>query len=210
MFTVPYLIRALDRRPSQAERRVAPAPRIVVAWAGLRGAVSLAAALSLPLETDAGAPFPERELLIFLAYCVVLFTVVVQGLTLPALIRRLEVREDGSAEAAEEHAARIAAAEAALERLDGLAGEDWARDETLERLRGLYDFRRRRFATLSGEDEDEDGIQERSLAYQRVMHELIEAQREAIVRMRDEGLISSDVMRRVERDLDLEESRLEI
>jgi CPA1 family monovalent cation:H+ antiporter len=210
VFTVPYIVRALDRRPSQVERRVPAAPRVVVAWAGMRGAVSLAAALALPLETDAGATFPDRELLIFLAYCVVLFTVVVQGLTLPALIRRLEVRDDGSAEEAEEHAARIAAAEAALERLDGLAGEDWVIEDTLERLRALYSYRRRRFATLSGEVQDEDGIQERSLAYQRVMHELLEAQREAILRMRNERLISSDVMRRVERDLDLEESRLEI
>jgi monovalent cation/hydrogen antiporter len=209
LFTVPYVIRALDRRPSQVERRVGAAPRIVVGWAGMRGAVSLAAALAIPLETDAGAPFPERELLIFLAYCVVVFTVVVQGLTLPALIRRLGVREDRSEEEAEEYAARIAAAEAALERLDGLAGEDWTLDDTIERMRGLYTYRRRRFATLSGEVEDADGIQDRSIAFQRLQHELIDAQRAAIVRMRNERLISSDVMRRVERDLDLEESRLE-
>lgn len=210
VLTVPYLVRALDRRPSQVERRVGAAPRLVVGWAGMRGAVSLAAALSLPLETDAGAPFPERELVIFLAYCVVLFTVVVQGLTLPALIRRLGVVDDGTEEEAEEHAARIAAAEAALAALDGLATEEWTRDETVERLRGLYSYRRRRFATMSGELEDEDGILDRSFAYQRLMHELIEAQRAAIVQLRNERLISSDVMRRVERDLDLEESRLEI
>ena len=80
----------------------------------------------------------------------------------------------------------------------------------MERLRGLYSYRRRRFATLSGELEDEDGIIDRSLSYQRLMRELIAAQRAAIVRLRNERLISSDVMRRVERDLDLEESRLEI
>ena len=124
------MIRALDRRPSQVERRVGAAPRVVMGWAGMRGAVSLAAALALPLETDAGAPFPERDLVIFLAYCVVLFTVVVQGLTLPALIRRLGVVDDGAEEEAEEHAARIAAAEAALEALDGLAEEEWTREDT--------------------------------------------------------------------------------
>lgn len=210
LFTTPYLIRALDRRPAQVRRRVGAAPRVVVGWAGMRGAVSLAAALSLPLETDAGAPFPERELVIFLAYGVVLFTVVVQGLTLPALIRRLGVVDDGSEEEAEEHAARIAAAEAALAALDGLAAEDWTRDETVERLRGLYSYRRRRFAALRGEVEDEEGIIDRSLAYQRLMHAVIEAQRGAIVRLRNERVISGDVMRRIERDLDLEESRLEI
>jgi monovalent cation/hydrogen antiporter len=210
LFTVPYIIRALDRRPSQIERRVGAAPRVVVGWAGMRGAVSLAAALALPLETDAGAAFPERDLVIFLAYCVVLFTVVVQGLTLPALIRRLGVVDDGSEEEAEEHAARIAAAEAALAALDGLAEEDWAREDTIERMRGLYSFRRRRFSTLRGDLEDEDGIVDRSLAYQRLMHEVIEAQRAAIVQLRNEGLISAGVMRRVEHDLDLEETRLEI
>ena len=210
LFTTPYILRALDRRPSQVERRVGAAPRVVMAWAGVRGAVSLAAALSLPLEVNAGAPFPDRELVIFLAYCVVLFTVVVQGLTLPALIRRLGVVDDGAEEEAEEHAARIAAAEAALEALDGLAEEEWTREDTVERMRALYAFRRRRFATLRGDLEDQDGIVDRSLAYQRLMHNVIEAQRAAIVRMRNEGLISADVMRRVERDLDLEETRLEI
>jgi CPA1 family monovalent cation:H+ antiporter len=210
LFTTPYVLRALDRRPRQAELRVGAAPRVVVGWAGMRGAVSLAAALSLPLETDAGAPFPDRELVIFLAYCVVLFTLVVQGLTLPALIRRLGVVDDGAEEEAEEHAARIGAAEAALEALDRLAEEDWTRDDTLERARRLHGFRRRRFATLRGDLEDEDGIVDQSLAYQRLMHDVIEAQRAAIVRMRNEGLISADVMRRVERDLDLEETRLEI
>ena len=210
LFTTPYLVRALDRRPSQVERRVSAAPRVVVGWAGMRGAVSLAAALALPLETDAGAPFPERELVIFLAYCVVVFTVVVQGLTLPALIRRLGVAEDSAEEEAEEHAARIAAAEAALEALDGLSEEEWTRPETVERMRRLYSFRRRRFATLRGDLDDADGIVDQSLSYQRLMHDVIEAQRAAIVQMRNEGLISAEVMRRVERDLDLEESRLEI
>ena len=210
LFTTPYLIRALDRRPSQLERRVGAAPRVVVGWAGMRGAVSLAAALALPLETDAGAPFPDRDLVIFLAYCVVLFTVVVQGLTLPALIRRLGVVDEGTEETAEEHAARIAAADAALAALDGLAAEEWTREDTVERLRMLYAFRRRRFATMRGDLEDHDGIVDRSLAYQRLMHDVIEAQRAAIVRMRNEGRISADVMRRVQHDLDLEESRLEI
>ena len=210
VLTVPYLIRALDRRPSQRARRVGLAPRIVTAWSGMRGAVSLAAALALPLETDAGAPFPERELLIFLAYCVVLFTVIVQGLTLPALIRRLDVRDDGSEEEAEEYSARIIAAEAALERLEFLAEEEWARDDTVERLRGMFEYRRRRFSTLSGEVDDEDGIQDRSRDYQRLMRELLDAQHDAVVRMRDDRRISSDVMRRVERDLDLEQARLEI
>jgi CPA1 family monovalent cation:H+ antiporter len=210
LFTTPYMLRVFDRRPSQVERRVGAAPRIVMGWAGMRGAVSLAAALSLPLATDAGAPFPDRDLVIFLAYCVVLFTVVVQGLTLPTLIRRLGVVDDAGEEEAEEHAARIAAAEAALTALERLAQEDWTHADSVDRLRGMYEFRRRRFATLQGDLEDETGIVDQSLRYQRLVRAVIEDQRSAVVQMRNEGLISADVMRRVERDLDLEESRLEI
>jgi CPA1 family monovalent cation:H+ antiporter len=210
LFTTPYMLRVFDRRPGQVERRVGAAPRIVMGWAGMRGAVSLAAALALPLATDAGAPFPDRDLVIFLAYCVVLFTVVVQGLTLPPLIRRLGVVDDGAEEEAEEHAARIVAAETALEALDRLAQEDWTREDSVDRLRRMHEFRRRRFATLQGDLEDETGIVDQSLRFQRMVREVIEAQRAAVVRMRNEGLISADVMRRVERDLDLEESRLEI
>jgi monovalent cation/hydrogen antiporter len=210
LFTTPYLIRALDRRPSQVELRVGAAPRTIIAWAGMRGGVTLAAALSLPLQTDAGNAFPDRELVIFLAYCVVLFTVLVQGLTLPALIRRLGVGDDGAEEQAEEHAARIAAAEAALDALARLRDEEWTRTESVDRLAGLYRFRRRRFTALRGDIDDDGGIVDQSIAYQRVVLEVITAQREVLVRLRNQGEISADAMRKVESDLDLEESRLEI
>jgi CPA1 family monovalent cation:H+ antiporter len=180
----------------------------VVGWIGMRGAVSLAAALALPLETDAGAPFPGRDLIIFLAFAVILGTLVVQGLTLPKLLRHLRLEDDGLEEK-ENTKARIHAAEAALERLEELLDEDWVRPETAERLRGLYDFRRSRFqARLDGEDDG--AIEQQSTDYQRLRRELLEAERAAVVGLRRDGRISDDVMRRVERDLDLEDSRLEI
>ena len=175
----------------------------------MRGAVSLAAALALPLETDAGAPLPERDLILFITFVLILVTVVGQGLTLPALIRRLGVREDGAEEEAEEMRARYAASRAALERLDELAVEDWTLDDTIERTRGLYEFRHRRVKVRAGKIEDEDGIEDRSLAYQRLMRELYVVQRQAVVELRNGGQISNDVMHRIERELDLEESRLE-
>jgi Na+/H+ antiporter len=208
VFTTPYVIRALDRRPSQVARRVGGRSRIVIAWSGMRGAVSLAAALALPLETGGGAPFPERDLVLFLAFTVILVTVVGQGLTLPRLIRRLGLVEEDDGEEGEELRARLEAARAALERLDELAGEEWTRDETVERVRRLYEFRKRRFAARAGKIAD-DGYDERSVAYQRLMRLLFEAQRDALVRLRNEGAISNDVMHRIERELDLEESRLE-
>ncbi|HZB36176.1 MAG TPA: Na+/H+ antiporter [Gaiellaceae bacterium] len=188
---------------------LATGPRpAVVGWMGMRGAVSLAAALALPLQTDAGAPFPGRELIIFLAFAVILGTLVVQGLTLPAVIRRFHLEED-ELEAKEDTKARIYAAEAAIQRLEELLDEDWVRPETAERLRGLYNFRRSRFqARFDGEDDG--AIERQSTDYQRLRRELLEAERAAIVALRREGRISDDVMRRVERDLDLEDSRLEI
>ena len=210
LFTVPYLIRAVDRRPQQRARRVGARQRIVVGWAGMRGAVSLAAALALPLETDAGAPLPDRDLILFITFALILVTVAGQGLTLPALIRRLGLQDDGSEEETEEVRARLSIAAAALERLAELEGDGEGRPETIERVRGLYTFRQRRFKVRAGKTDDEDGIEDRSAAYQRLMHEVFEAQRRALVELRNSGGISSDVMRRVERELDLEESRLEI
>jgi monovalent cation/hydrogen antiporter len=207
-FTVPYLLRAIDRRRNVVTRRTSARERLVVAWSGMRGAVSLAAALAIPFHTDSGAPFAQRELIIFLTFSVILVTLVGQGLTLPLLLRRLDVCDDGS-ERQEELTARVSAADAALDRLEELGEEDWTRDDTVDRLRGAFGYRRRRFAAQAGEEED-DGYEDRSLSYQRLMRELLEAQRRALVRLRNEGEISSDTMRRVERDLDLEDSRLEI
>jgi Na+/H+ antiporter len=207
-FTIPYLVRALDRRPSQVARRVGARQRLISGWSGMRGAVSLAAALALPLETDSGQPFPERDLIIFVTFGVIFTTLVVQGFTLPALIRRLGVHDDGGEER-EELQARLGAADAALARLEELAGEEWTREDTVERLRGLYQFRRRRLKARAGILED-DGSEDRSLAYQRLVRELLEAQRRAIIRLRNQGVISDGVMHRVERELDLEDSRLEI
>jgi NhaP-type Na+/H+ or K+/H+ antiporter len=201
-FSVPYLVRLFDRRPSQVMRRIGAKERLLLGWSGMRGAVSLAAALALPLD------FPLRSLILFLTFSVILATLVVQGLTLPALIRRLRFDQD-DAEEREELQARLVATHAAIDRLDELAGADWTRDDTVERLHGLYDFRRRRLKARGGYLED-DGTEDRSLAYQRLVRELLQAQREAIVRLRNQGAISNDVMHRIERELDLEDSRLEI
>jgi CPA1 family monovalent cation:H+ antiporter len=183
----------------------------IIAWTGMRGAVSLAAALALPLETDAGAAFPERNLIIFLAFSVILATLVVQGLTLPALIHALGVDDRDEHLEHEESKARLRTAEAALARLDELAGEDWVRDDTAERLRRSYRYRQDRFrARFDGPDGESPGYEERSWAYQRLLREMLDAQRGALLDLRERGAIDDDVLRRVERELDLEDSRLEI
>jgi monovalent cation/hydrogen antiporter len=174
---------------------------LIIGWAGMRGAVSLAAALALPTN------LPDRDLIIFLTFGVILVTLVGQGLTLAPLIRAFRVPEDGGAER-EDAKARIKAAEAALQRLDELADEDWVRPDTLERMRGQYRFRSNRFrARYDGVDEE--GVEDRSAAYQRLRRELLAAERTAVLRLRNEGIITEEVMQRVQRDIDLEDSRLD-
>ena len=174
----------------------------------MRGAVSLAAALAIPLVTDAGTPFPDRDLIVFLTFCVILVTLVFQGLSLPLVIRVLGVEADRLDEK-EDSKARIKAAEAAIARLDELLEEDWVREDTAERLRGLYNFRRDRFASRF--DSESDGaIEEQSQNYQRLRRELLEAERSAIVGLRRDGVINDDAMRRLQRDLDLEDARLDV
>ena len=198
-----WLMRRLrERDPSPPWRNVS-----IIAWTGMRGVISLAAALALPLQTASGIPFPELDLIIFLTFCVIFATLVVQGLSLPVLIRAFGLEDDHIGEKEETHG-RIQVAEAALERLEELGEEDWVREDTAERVRSLYNYRRNRFASRF--EGDPDGVEERSVAYQQLMVELLGAQRQRLVSMRDEGSIGAEGMHRIERDLDLEESRLEL
>ena len=205
-FTVPYAVRLVGRRQGELARPLGPRERLVVGWSGMRGAVALAAALAIPLETAAGAPFPDRDLLLFLTFSVIVATLVVQGVTLKPLVSRLRIRGDDGDER-EELTARRRAAEAALARLDELAEEGWVAEDTLEQTRGLLDYRRRRFAARF-DAADDGGYERRSADYQRLLGELLSAERDELLALRNEGEISDEVRRRVERDLDLEESRL--
>ena len=172
------------------------------------GRVSLAAALALPLETDSGASFPGRDLILFLTFSVILVTLVGQGLTLPLVIRVLGLEDDGSDDR-EDANARIRAAEAALVRLEELVSEDWVRDDTVERVRGAYRFRTDRFSARF-DDGDDGAIESRSQDYQRLRRELLDAERNALLELRRSGAISNEVWLRVGRDLDLEDQRLDI
>jgi CPA1 family monovalent cation:H+ antiporter len=208
VYPATYLPPLLSRRIR--ERDPAPSWRYpaIVAWTGMRGAVSLAAALAIPPAIDSGGPFPQRDLIIFLTYAVIFVTLVVQGLTLPAALKMLGVEDDGTLEQRESKA-RLLAARAAMERIDELLDEEWVREDTAERVRRMYEFRVRRFSARF--DEDDDGaIDARSYDYQRLVRELLEAQRGAIIRLRNEGRINDEIMHRIERDLDLEDIRLEV
>lgn len=184
----------------------------LVAWSSMRGAVSLAAALAIPLTVDGGAPFPDRDFVIFLAFCVILATLVGQGLTFPAVIRALDVEDDGL-DADEELNARLEIAFAAIDKIDDIAEEEWVYPGTPDRVRNLYEYRRRRFrSAVDGADEDGTDFEDyeaRSDAYRRFMREVLGAERLTLRRLRDAGAITDEVRRTVEHDLDLEESRLD-
>jgi monovalent cation/hydrogen antiporter len=182
----------------------------LVAWSSMRGAVSLAAALAIPLTTDAGGPFPERDLILFLTFSVIIATLVLQGLAFPLVIRALKL-EDDTSDADEELEARIAIAYAALDRIEALADADWVPGDTMERVRNMYDYRRRRFSSRLDDHSPEDGFdyEQRAEIYSRVMSEVIDAQRTTLRELRDGGAITDEVRRGVEHELDLEQARLE-
>ena len=202
-----YLPRWLDpqlrlRDPYPGWRNV-----MVIAWTGPRGAVSLAAALAIPLVITGGTPFPERDVLIFLTFGVILATLVLQGLSLEPVIRLLKLQADTSLD--REHArAHLAAAHAAQRRLDELAGEDWAPPAYVQHLRALYDEQERlNRARLDGTVDTEDF--DRTTAHNRLQQEVLMAERSAVISLRDQGRIDDEVLRLVERELDLEEQNLQ-
>jgi Na+/H+ antiporter len=204
-----YLPRLLSKRTQRDDPGPPRSHTFLVAFTGMRGAVSLAAALAIPVTTDAGVPFPARDLIIFLVYVTILVTVVGQGLTLGPLIRRLGVVDDGEGQQRWENKARLRAAQAAISRIDELVDDDWVHEDSAERMRRLYEFRIRRFGARF-DDGDDGAIEEGSLAYQRLRREVLAAERGEIIRLRNQGYINDEVMRRIERDLDLEHERLEI
>ncbi|BBY35153.1 Na+/H+ antiporter [Mycolicibacter minnesotensis] len=197
------LLRVLDRRPAQRERRVDWRQRAVSSWAGFRGAVSLAAALAVPLTTHAGTPFPDRNLIIYVVSVVILVTVLVQGSTLPAVVRWARMPED-TAHAEELHLARTRAAEAALEALPRVAEELGVSAPLLDQLRTEYQDQ----AALVAVADRSSDTAERDHVVRRVQLGVLEYQRGAVTELRDRNRIDDIVLREVQAEMDLEEMRL--
>ncbi len=180
-------------------------PVVMIGWTGMRGAVSLAGALALPEVTAEGAVFPERALVVYLTFGVILATLVVQGLSLPLLIRGLGLHDDGASER-QETQARLTAAQAALARLDELASQDEVSQEVAQHLHEHYETRVRSLNKRFKQAEDEPG-EDHAMTYQRLQREALQAERSAVIGLRNQGEINDEVLRRIERELDLEEQR---
>ncbi|WHZ24528.1 MAG: Na+/H+ antiporter [Nitrospira sp.] len=179
----------------------------LVSWTGMRGVVTLAAALALPVTTSGGTPFPFRAEIILLSVAVIIATLVFQGLSLPPLIRRLRLEADYGFER-EERLAREHAATAALGRLDMAMREGWAPAAHIEQLRAEYG---QQLEQLAGSGPmAEEGSVESAEAFRRLRQETLTAERSALIGLRDDETISDELLHHLERELDIEALRLGI
>jgi CPA1 family monovalent cation:H+ antiporter len=228
-----YLFRAFFRWLRRSREPLPPWRTVAfIAWSGLRGGDSLVLALAVPLTTASGAGFPAREQIIFITFAVIFITLVLQGPTLAPVARwlRIGTRDEGE-EGAEEAHARLAAAEEGLKTLEDPTIAGSSHPEVVRYLKQRHRQRARRWAARE-EDADahraaaEDEIthehftlapshdaalidERRAEEYRRVRSVMLDAEQKAVTRLRDRGVIGDDVMRRIQRDLDLETMLLE-
>ena len=192
--------------PCVFDQRNVPRPltsAVVLSWAGMRGVVSLAAALALPGSVS--SPVVSREALIIVTVTVIVFTLVGQGLTLPWLIRRLGLAGADPARRLEEAAARQRLLEAATHRVDELYPVWPGHRPLLDQMRATYAHRSEHLeAAADGHGEDRELIEHRE-----IRRTVLDAEREALLRLRTEGQVSEEVLRELERELDLEERRMD-
>jgi monovalent cation/hydrogen antiporter len=198
------------RKHFQHQNEGAPDSRslFVIGWTGMRGVVSLAAAISLPESLGNGATFSQRHFIVFLTFSVILVTLVLQGLTLPSLIRMLGLAGAAGPHCEDQEARRLVM-QAALQYLES------QRAKGLPDSAGLYDdlalhYRRRLAALTSGVDEAKDTSRDQYGRYVDVSRKLLDVERQTALRLRDEGRITDDVLRQLEHELDLSDTRLKV
>jgi CPA1 family monovalent cation:H+ antiporter len=198
-----YLPRLLSRRLRARD----PNPRwqavALIGWTGMRGIVSLALALAVPLTLPNGRRFPDRETIIILSFAVILVTLLLQGLTLPFVIRALHIEDDG-ADLREEREALIAASRSALDRLQQIDDTVIVHPQLMERVRAPYQERLTRLTTEARDDPECRLTDGESEAFRRMRGEALAAERKAVVALRNEGKLGEEVLHRVQEGLDLE------
>ena len=206
VFPATWLPRLLNQRL----RRRDPIPPwrhiVVVSWSGMRGVVSLAAALALPLTLPGGQPFPGRNLVIFLTFCVIFATLVLQGLSMPFLIRRLGA--EGKSDDHDEREARLKLAHAALARLNEVAKGSSTNEKAIQRVTAIYE---ERIQQLSDQIADVLGWspdRERLVETRRLWLEALRAERRELIKLRRSHQIDEELMHRLEREIDLDETRI--
>jgi Na+/H+ antiporter len=214
-FTTPYIIRALDRRPSQRARRVGSRQRFPIAWAGFRGAVSLAAALALPKALENGEPFPGRDEIIAVTTMVIVVTIVLQGSTINRVVRWARYPDDPTEEAEFRLAERTALSEV-IDALPGEAERLGASDELRDLLKREYEDRLEEFkddpeaseADAEGDGDAAEGADRDVDREAPLRLALLGIKRSTVIRLRDSDEIDDGVLRRIQTRIDLEELRL--
>jgi CPA1 family monovalent cation:H+ antiporter len=199
MYVPRLFYRSEDSRPSWKEVAT-------IAWAGMRGVVSLAAAFALPFTIGDRGPFPGRNYLLFFTFSVILATLVLQGLTLPLVIRVLGIRDDGLTDE-EERSARLAANAAAVEFIGELAGKVGIPSDLVSRLRAEYDDRVHQLEGCCDDASNPSG-QVASPQYQDLQQQALQIERNVIIGLRNNRVINDEALRRIQRDLDLAEARI--
>lgn len=208
VFPATFLPRVLSRRIREREPETNWTAPVIVGWAGMRGVVSLAIAFSIPLATAHDQPFPARNLVLFLTFTTVIATLVVQGLTLPSLIRALKLPgRDAYAETLAEAQAQSEASRAAEQRLDELLADErnTLPEPLVDRLRAVLERRRNAVWERLGAVNEVTG-ESLDDTYRRLAREMIETERGVFVRLRDQRRIDDEMMRTLLRRLDLEEA----
>ncbi len=211
VFPGAYLPRMVSARVRESEPKPDWRAVVVIGWTGLRGVVSLAAALALPMETERGLPFPYRNLILFLSFAVIVGPLLLQGLSLRGLIARMGLPEDKASEE-EELQARIEATERVMEVLLEMVEKGQCAGASFERVKGYYEDR---LADLRARLEQERGIENvdspgdfQSLAEQKIWWRLVKVERAALAETRRTGKIGDEAMHEIERDIDLLEARI--
>ena len=200
----------LQRFLFRGTRTTDPLPRwqhaFIVAWSGMRGVVSLAAALALPVTLTPGQAFPGRDLIIFLTFCVVLSTLVFQGLSLPWVIKLLKVKDHSDDTA--ERQARLKLAQAGLAQVQACRHEIKHDPSTIDRVSALYEERVRHLNDQLAEMLGWSPERERLVATRRLSMEALHAERAELMKLRREHQIPEDLMRNLQREMDLAEIHL--
>ena len=196
---IPRLSKKIREREPHVNIRLVT----ITAWSGMRGVVSLAAALALPLTLSNNQAFANRSLIIFLTFCVIFSTLVIQGLSLRPLINWLDIKPDAQ-EHTDEQEARLKIAVAVINRIEDEFSLTLS-DDVLNQIKTKYEIRIQRLQKDQTKRRiDEDQINE----FHRIQHELLSMERRHIISMRKEGKISDEALRKIEYELDLEETRL--
>jgi Na+/H+ antiporter len=201
-----YLGRLVTRGRRSHDRISAWQEIALTGWAGMRGVVSLAAAFALPVALNDGRPFPGRNYILLLTFSVILTTLVLQGLTLPLLIRKLGIEQDLEADE-EERRARLEANKAAIDFIENARANGKFSADAVGRLHAEYDERLEQLELCAQSPDDCRG-EIATPQYQRLQRQALRVERKTIIRLRNDRVINDNALRRIQRDLDLAEARL--